>query len=134
MVKHITANKERGDRKDRLYGPRYIPTLEYNKFHYTAGLTLPNSITIPTIQPIPDHNLALLVVLHPSIQGCKSALRNREHNKHYPRYTPTLEYKMFNYTAGITGPNSITRDTPLEPRPVGRRTPRRETHEIGHVK
>ena len=40
-----TGNKERSGRKDRLCGPRYTPTLEYNKFHYTD----PDSITRPTI-------------------------------------------------------------------------------------
>ena len=107
MVNPSTANKERGDRKDRMYGPRYTPTLECNKFHYTAGLTLPNSITIPTIQPIPDHNLALLVVVHPRRHGYKAAPRKREHKKHYPRCTPTLEYNKFHCTAGLTVPNSI---------------------------
>ena len=65
-----------------MYGPRYIPTLEYNKFHYTAVLTVTNSITIPTIHPMPDYKLAVLVVFHPNIHGYKAASRKREHNKH----------------------------------------------------
>ena len=110
MVNPSTANKERGDRKDRMYGPRYTPTLECNKFHYTAGLTVPNIITIPTIQPITEHNLALLVVVHPRRHGYKAAPKKREHKKTLPTLHPntrvqqvslhcgTYSYKQHNYT------------------------------------
>ena len=81
LVNPSTANKERGDRKDGMCSPRYTPTQDYNKFHYTTGLTVPNRITRPRIHPMTDHNLSLLVASHPSIHGYKYAPRKREHNR-----------------------------------------------------
>ena len=89
LVNHSSANKERVDRKDGLYGPRYTPILEYNKLHCAAVLTVPNSINRLTINPIPDHNLDLIVLFNPSIHGYKAAPRKLDHNKNYPRFTPT---------------------------------------------
>ena len=94
-----------------LYGPHYNPTLEYNKFQYTAGITVPNSINRPTIHPIPYHNLSLPVLFQTSRHHYKASQGKREHNKYYPCYTPTQEYNKFHYTAGLTFPNSITRPT-----------------------
>ena len=58
-----------------MYGPCYTPTLEYNKFHYIAGITVPNGITTPMIHPMPDHNLDLLVVFHPNRHCYEAAPR-----------------------------------------------------------
>ena len=46
-----------------------------NKLHYTTGITVPNSITIPTIHAMPYHNLALFVAFHTSRYGYKPAPR-----------------------------------------------------------
>ena len=80
LVNPSTANKEQSDRKNRLYVPHYTQTLEYNKFHYTD----PDSITRPTIQPMPDHNLDLFIVFYPRRHGYKAALIKQEHKKHNP--------------------------------------------------
>ena len=56
-----------------MYGLCYTPTLDYNNFQYTAGLTVPNILTRPTIHAIPDNNVDLLGVFNPRKHGYKAA-------------------------------------------------------------
>ena len=100
LVNPSTDNEEQGDRKGGLFIPFYTPERENNKFCYTVGQT--GSSTVPltaqihkeltrlTLNPMPEHNLDLLVAFHTSRQGYKDKPRKREHKKTLPQ-TSKLE-------------------------------------------